>query len=76
MALGGNLGLPRSIQVFAARRGRPLCLPFFKAAAWAIRMGGNAGSTQSTPGRFAATPARGGHKTQDRRYLTCIKVNA
>jgi len=31
---------------------------------------------QSTPGRFAATPARGGHKTQDRRYLTCIKVNA
>ena len=37
MALGGNLRLPRFIQVFTARRGRPLCLPFFKTTTRSAR---------------------------------------
>ena len=51
---------------YVARRGRPLCLPFFNAAAGTDFHSAATRPTESTPDRFAATPARGGHKNANR----------
>jgi hypothetical protein len=64
-----------STPISAACRGRTLCLPYFKAATVPIQSTWStfscpmaiASPLLSTPGRFAVTPASGGHKNRNRR---------